>query len=406
MYDNQEEPSEDNSPDAAGVSVPRPVPRKRLVYSSLFQDYMHRGTHPLLSGMPLYVYAMHVTRLEMMTNVLNESTEARFDRHHTAYVTHKQKIRNCVKIPQVQGWSPPCPDTEPERFAVYMLVLFFPVECRNRLEAACNQEQDVYGVLHRDSGVPFEDVWEQHWRGVQRKAEKADARLENRRQTVSLGAFCDEPGLYYAYMTREVVMNSMLIARSRNHQVQTMGQAVRESQAVGGKAHDRKDYPWVAEETHLSDMVNLKAFGEDYEEDPTDNDTAQKRANRKLLAEISAASRSGDTNQLDVTSVLTRAQDLVALHPQADTRHIVVQDAVPGTSATCINESKALMRPRPPGREARPPRPPGLPKKNFFFRHHKIFHQKKKKNFFLGAGDFGKKNPKKKIQKKPPQTVQ
>ena len=98
MYDNQEEPSEDNSPDAAGVSVPRPVPRKRLVYSSLFQDYMHRGTHPLLSGMPLYVYAMHVTRLEMMTNVLNESTEARFDRHHTAYVTHKQKIRNCVKI--------------------------------------------------------------------------------------------------------------------------------------------------------------------------------------------------------------------------------------------------------------------------------------------------------------------
>ena len=258
----------------------------------------------------------------------------------------------------------------------------------------------MYGVLHRDSGVPFEDVWEQHWRGVQRKAEKADARLENRRQTVSLGAFCDEPGLYYAYMTREVVMNSMLIARSRNHQVQTMGQAVRESQAVGGKAHDRKDYPWVAEETHLSDMVNLKAFGEDYEEDPTDNDTAQKRANRKLLAEISAASRSGDTNQLDVTSVLTRAQDLVALHPQADTRHIVVQDAVPGTSATCINESKALMRPRPPGREARPPRPPGLPKKNFFFRHHKIFHQKKKKNFFLGAGDFGKKKSKKKKSKK------
>ena len=25
------------------------------------------------------------------------------------------------------------------------------------------------------------------------------------------------------------------------------------------------------------------------------------------------------------------------------------------------------MRPRPPGREARPPRPPGLPKKKFFF---------------------------------------
>ena len=46
------------------------------------------------------------------------------------------------------------------------------------------------------------------------------------------------------------------------------------------------------------------------------------------------------------------------------------------------------------------------PKKNFFFRHHKNFHQKKKKIFFLGVGDFGKKNPKKKIQKKPSQTVQ
>ena len=45
-------------------------------------------------------------------------------------------------------------------------------------------------------------------------------------------------------------------------------------------------------------------------------------------------------------------------------------------------------------------------KLNFFFRHHKNFHQKKKKNFFLGVGDFGKKNPKKKIQKKPSQTVQ
>ena len=46
------------------------------------------------------------------------------------------------------------------------------------------------------------------------------------------------------------------------------------------------------------------------------------------------------------------------------------------------------------------------PKKNFFFRHHKNFHQKKKNFFFLGVGDFGKKNPKKKIQKKPSQTVQ
>ena len=296
----------------APATPPANAPRS-VKWSCLFTEYLHRGDHELLRGMSLYLYTMHVTRVEKKLQDqnetdLNQDTESFYSPHCEAAHSFYQKVNvDSVRVPQIQGWTYPSPDENEEEFASYLLTLFYPIACEKDTVHACNR-QDVFAPLHAHTGLAHSVVWDNFWRIVIKDAEIADQRLDERRWTASLWAFLDDPHLYFAYVTRDVVCNCILIAKSRKHSVKTVGQSVAESQSHLGGTRARTDFQAIYGDDDVDSFV---------EDQPGDD------IDTYLVLEQQSSAFQDNVDQEDQMSsgdVIAWASETHLLHPQTQPR--------------------------------------------------------------------------------------
>ena len=158
---------------------------------------------------------MHVWQVEKKYDKRTDPNVA------SPYVSHcsaakggfEQYIALPPRIPQVQGFQCPSPSDDKETFALYMLLLFFPLKCEGKKR--CCKDQDVFGPFHAYGTLSFASVWERFFASILRKADKASKILDERKQTCSLGTLFDWPDLYFASITRTVVVNATIIAMAK-----------------------------------------------------------------------------------------------------------------------------------------------------------------------------------------------
>ena len=100
-------------------------------FTSNHEDYMHRGSHPVMQALPAYVYNMWVygARKQSSQDPLGDyviSFDYDVDYKPSALV-RTQRLSLIPKIPQLEGMHIPSPDVDPHKMSLIKLLLFKPL---------------------------------------------------------------------------------------------------------------------------------------------------------------------------------------------------------------------------------------------------------------------------------------
>ena len=126
------EPVDDN--DVQGCTAGR-----KTVTTNFTTDFLWRGDHPIVKHMPIYVYAMHVHRVEKDRQLKDDGqpmekppdyVEFDFSPDYKLYTTHRQRITPELRVPMFQGYlmSPSTVDSESAAMFKSLLLRPFSVE--------------------------------------------------------------------------------------------------------------------------------------------------------------------------------------------------------------------------------------------------------------------------------------
>ena len=105
-----------------------------VVTTSTLEDWLHRGDHPILAPMSLYVYAMWVFRVEKPGRIgASRPTRPRFidvefAPHYALCNTHSQRIASECRVPLFEGFTMPPTMVDSETAALYKQILLRPLE--------------------------------------------------------------------------------------------------------------------------------------------------------------------------------------------------------------------------------------------------------------------------------------
>ena len=132
-------------------------------FTSNHEDYMHRGSHPVMQALPAYVYNMWVygARKQSSQDFLGDyviSFDYDVDYKPSALV-RTQRLSLIPQIPQLEGMHIPSPDVDPHKMSLIKLLLFKPLGQSNDMD---------------EKGNPLDPY--NHISGCRERAEKAEAR--------------------------------------------------------------------------------------------------------------------------------------------------------------------------------------------------------------------------------------
>ena len=79
-----------------------------VVVTSTLEDWLHRGTHPVLVSMSLQVYAVWVYRVEKTSGLKSYCSSVRqldfeFASHYVLHATHTQRLATEFRVPLFEG---------------------------------------------------------------------------------------------------------------------------------------------------------------------------------------------------------------------------------------------------------------------------------------------------------------
>ena len=118
------------------------------VTTSTLEDYLYRGSHPILAPMSFQVYAMWVYRIERPPRTGTRQTAPRFidldfDASYGLCGSHLQRIATELRVPMFQGFTMPPTRDDPETACLYKQLVVRP------LRVSCDEGQDTGDAINR-----------------------------------------------------------------------------------------------------------------------------------------------------------------------------------------------------------------------------------------------------------------
>ena len=257
-----------------------------VVTTNQLDDYNHRGNHPVLAPMTLYVYSMWVYRAEKKDGNEN-ACELTFDFHpgYKLASGYTQRLSVTERVPKIDGYTMPPPRaggsgsiSDVELNAMVKSVLHRPTRLTNISESLVGDPLECYAELHAQPAeampnypwsptTAFSGAWYSYFADVNEKARRASRKLLARQEMETLwetqevetalckvldmevpqvhrktGEELDDSKLtceeYVAYITVEVVGNMDAIAWARVNRKTRMPELYQHLQILGGGERD------------------------------------------------------------------------------------------------------------------------------------------------------------------------
>ena len=223
---------------------PEVVARK----SSQYDDWLHRGDHPILKDLCWYVYSIWVYRVERPRSSNKRRdiesiganagrwqcpsgyVDINFAAHYTLASSFVQRIQIEPKIPQLEGFTTPPSTLDANRNAMVKLLLFFPIATARSTHEG--EQVDPHELLHSgptagpNPFMAFARTWECHAQDLEKSAGSADAIFAQRLEMPSL------------WETREM-QNLLLDAATSLQDLQT-DKALQEDEAKARSDNDNR----------------------------------------------------------------------------------------------------------------------------------------------------------------------
>ena len=117
--------------------------QRLVVTTSTLEDWLYRGSHPILEAMSLQVYAMWVFRIEKTSGRTSASKRPRFidveyAAEYSLSASHMQRIATEFRVPLFQGFTMPATGMDSETAAMYKQILLRPTSV-----PICDQPEDL-----------------------------------------------------------------------------------------------------------------------------------------------------------------------------------------------------------------------------------------------------------------------
>ena len=167
-----------------------------IVTTNQLDDYIHRGQHPLLKDLCLYVYSMYVHRVEKLDPSFRERHVCLpFDNDYKLAGGYVQALALQERVPKIDGFQMPPPrahaagaEQDIEMNAMFKSVLLRPIY-RHRVDDVAQFDPVTHFFqLHECPGEPhpqhtwspitaFSGAWHAHFRSVEALAKAASRKL-------------------------------------------------------------------------------------------------------------------------------------------------------------------------------------------------------------------------------------
>ena len=103
-----------------------------VVVTSTLEDWLHRGTHPVMVSMSLQVYGMWVFRVEKSSGLTDSRLRTRhldfdFAPHYVLQKTHTQRLATEFRVPLFEGFTMPTANKDSETASMCKQLLLRPL---------------------------------------------------------------------------------------------------------------------------------------------------------------------------------------------------------------------------------------------------------------------------------------
>jgi hypothetical protein len=170
-----------------------------VITTSTLEDWLHRGQHPILAPMSLYVYAMWVFRIERPAKkARHRFIDIEFVPTYALRNTHLQRLASDFRVPLFEGFTMPSGDADSETAALYKQVLLRPLAVEENEDVApdlklieafaptCVPASNNLGSRSLEGRSAFTRNWEQFAQVQEGEALQARAQLLDRYEWPSL----------------------------------------------------------------------------------------------------------------------------------------------------------------------------------------------------------------------------
>ena len=150
-----------------------------LVTSSQYDDWLHRGDHPCVRDLSLYLYSMWVYRGERTVRIEPETLIIPFSKSYILHGSYFQRLATEPRVPKIDGAQIFDTATEKERERAFMLCSLLlrptrmPDDYANLVEMP-DLYADWYDLQAAD-GAHFQDAWEKYAAGLRVAADECRA---------------------------------------------------------------------------------------------------------------------------------------------------------------------------------------------------------------------------------------
>ena len=143
---------------------------------SQYDDWLYRGTHPLVKDMCLYVYSIWIYRAEISRSSLGTQVTLSFDPSYVLAEMYIQRIATEPRVPRIDGCQIWSTDLESEREQAHKLLSILLRPTRMTAELTLSPEEpDLYAdFFDKDAaaGVRYQKAWEKYYENVEPMAQK------------------------------------------------------------------------------------------------------------------------------------------------------------------------------------------------------------------------------------------
>ena len=173
-----------------------------VIVTSTLEDWLHRGTQPVLVSMSLHVCAMWVYRVEKTSGLKSDCSSGhqldfQFASHYVLLATHTQRLATEFRVPLFEGFTMPTAHKDNETTSLYKQLLLrpFAIACTNEpedvrllsafvpLSTSASDNQHCPEIAAQTA---FTRAWLEYAKDAERKGRVAFARFLARHEWHSL----------------------------------------------------------------------------------------------------------------------------------------------------------------------------------------------------------------------------
>ena len=137
-----------------------------VVVTSTLEDWLHRGTHPVMVSMSLQVYGMWVFRVEKSSGLTENRLRARhldfdFAPHYALHATRTKRLATEFRVPLFEGCTMPTAKKDSETASMYKQLLLRPLSVLHTTEP---EDVRLWNAFVPMSSDPSDTDLQRPWR--------------------------------------------------------------------------------------------------------------------------------------------------------------------------------------------------------------------------------------------------